>query len=257
MDRTHPRQPFFRPSEERLFDWGWKENCYFYGNADSFVTAARTPRERRTSLMSMFNDRGMVYPLDDNDDKTIDDPDDQSISEVVDTGVDEEDQFLPPRDTPLVSSLPSLLRSSLGSRASLPSLWSDMRCKHIKRYKRHRQFELRSMLSYIFHLVGPRLPCSVELLDLQEDLPSSVCTEFLPALRCIAALERNCEIMVASTGLQQSAMRRTTRNLSQGNRPHYFDSFSLQLKNSGFDLSSSEVGIAFASSMLRYANERS
>ena len=107
------------PHEERLFALGWKDNCYSYGDPDTYMAHPRGTLERRRLNAAMAFSRGKAlvgvdgaHAASEKEGETEDL--DELLDELVrrDGARPDEDMFLPQPMSSLIQSLPSLLRES-------------------------------------------------------------------------------------------------------------------------------------------------
>ena len=118
---------YFRPSFERLFSLGWNEDCYFFGNSDTYVTNPCDGRERKLLAFGESLERGLARPLttvlpalDPLQDEDCHDTggSESTLSDSIKLHkaprrATEEDQFIRPPCASSILSLPSHLRRHL------------------------------------------------------------------------------------------------------------------------------------------------
>ena len=102
---------FDSPREEQLFTLGWKDNCYFYGDAETYMTRPSGTLERRRLYTTMTLSRGTMEV--DGAHATADKEDEsEDLDDIIrrESGRSDEDMFLPQPIPSLIQSLPSLLQ---------------------------------------------------------------------------------------------------------------------------------------------------
>lgn len=254
--------PDNRPSEDRLFATGWKDNCFFHGVAETYMTLPRNAQERKSLNDGMVAARGgqssmielTVAPADKEDDSS----DNWEDNLRTESNTTEEDMFLPRRLPILLEALPQLLRISKCS-AWYNSNWTS---NHFLDQRRHEtttrlQFWLSALFDQSLQSTKYKArPTSRELLQLNGRLDVTATTEFLPMICRIGALEESLDALERSTSSEERAApgnsRRATRLQTRNARRHYFDTISRKLDLDEAALSTTDLGLSMARCLLTY-----
>jgi hypothetical protein len=246
------------PREERLFTLGWKDNCYFFGDSDTYMTMPSTARERRELHAWMATSRGDCLSGRDGGVNAPAEQEDEELDDLEDIirrecAISDEDMFLPRPVPTLIESLPSLLRQSRKC-SSYQQNWTSNQV--LDRKQIQSSVAMQQWVSYVFGETGQgkvfSRRTSQELLLLNGTMDASVSLEFLPTLRRICVMERAAECLETKTGDQPVTGRRTTRRQALARRHHYFDAHSKKLRLDEADLTSSELGSLMADALLIY-----
>jgi hypothetical protein len=229
---------FFSPTEERLFANGWKDNCYFFGDSDSFVTnPAVTARER----MLLRQTESMLRGLSLRETTTVDETDCDDAGETVVQMRSEEDWLLPDLLAPCLLALPLYLQKQAADL--LPQfLARRLRCDPV--FDNRREAMLKHFNALIAEYVFP-FDCQhpshffrgvVRVIDplvySSDSVDEALYLDFLPMLRVICARE---QIELATTKMKgqgdttPSARKRKTRN-SSGDDLNFLASLSPAFK---------------------------
>jgi hypothetical protein len=247
------------PGEERLFALGWKDNSYFFGDNETYMTFPTNSRERRLLDATMSTIRGRSLPwIDGAVAAKEEDIDEDDIDAVVrrEGCQSEEDMFLA-RDMPAsLLTLPSLLRGARGG-SLLTKKWP--RHELLEQSKYEREQDLRGMIAYILPDDDqPKWSChgfgaTKQSLLSEDAVDSSLFLDYLPALRRMAVLERMHEhVFRQKANEEQPPSRRTTRSSANATYQHYFDSISKALRLDMAALNSSQVGAHLAELLIQF-----
>lgn len=249
---------FHSPSEDRLFTSGWKDDSYFFGDSESYVTRPVTLRERMLLRQSEEGLRGHCFPRDD----AFEAPEDDEDYKFIQFDRTEEGLFLPnPAPTPLLSLPMYLKNAGIKSHVS-PDLYL------LERRKRERLNQTTELLS---NFVFADLPARTRmfssgvvrevdpLLSNADTIDRNLFLEYMPILRCINALERSEEYVFslaqasdpdAATSLSNRS--RTTRRSKALGRHHYLESVVPAFVWKDGDRTPKDVGRVLAESLLVY-----
>lgn len=249
----------YRPREDKLFALGWKENCYFFGDADTYVTYPSTSQERQLLRTMESTSRGqwccemgaILDPVEEEEEDPLSTDLDELMHQRVPLLADD-DKFLPQQIPSLIQSLPSLLRGEWGE-SWYKKHWTSNQLLDKRRAK---YFQTSS---YLAHLIGFREPPSGLYPLLPDGLDADFCLHYLPTLRRIAFSEQDSERFYENQNPIEVRKGRQTRSSLKGRiRPHYFENL-LQKKlrqNNSLGLTSSQIGGKLAESLLVYGRPR-
>jgi hypothetical protein len=250
---------FHRPSEDRLYSLGWKDNCFFHGTPETYMVRPTTAQERRSLNSWMEASRGEksstvhVTTNPERDEEGSSDLDDIILREHR---ISEEDMFLPQPLPILLDSLPHLLHTTQNAAAYKQNWVSDQLLENCRETNSLRmQTWLSNLFGRSLQLTKARVrPPSRELLLLNGNLEAVTVTDFLPILCRMGALEESFEALEsdASNETTTEKSRRTTRRQIRNGRSHYFRTFSLKLQFDEAQMSSNELGRSMAAALLTY-----
>lgn len=245
----------FRPREEKLFEMGWKDNCYFYGDPQTWMIPlstklgsearnhARSFRGRDSILESLSTISICAIPPEE-----VDNMDELEFNAHHLCEVDHEDMYILQEIPSLLKTLPQFLKG--GPRV----IEMNEFCSIQK--KRNKNMDLLiSRASYILPEIHNRIAWSHGRLGFENCKEKDLLAlELMPALRRIALYEQAAEFAEIEAGRDAStdSFRRTTRRQAKAKRHHYFDKLSTVLRQDGADLNSSELGFLLASDILEY-----
>jgi len=239
----------YSPREERLFDLGWKDNCYFYGDANTYVTHPATAHERRLlRTMDTTSRENRCYEIGTTNDSADDGDESTDLDGLAQQQVSlstEDDRFLPQQVPSLLLSLPSLLRKA-GSENLYQKNWTSNQLLDQRRAKYLQ--ETRSLVSTIDGFEPP--PEFLPLL--QDNLDATFYQEDLPILRRLAFLEKDAErLHELENPIENRKRTRSSKTLET--RRHYFEFTPWKFyKDNELGLTASQVGEKFAKSLLVY-----
>lgn len=248
--RSHFQSLYDRPREEKLFELGWKDNCYFFGNSETYMVYPTTASERRLINSEMLYSRGHGYNVaapspSESKEERENEIDIEDLARET-THSMSEDKFLPQQISALVLSLPSLIRQSV-KRKSINCLSFDEYLFNKSRMQR---------LLKAHELIGcmRRLQCQQQTYVISPLIPeiktnSTIVLELLPMLRRVSVLEQDSEQIRKMASEDRNI--RSTRNRSRRGRRHYLEKFGF-CEGRGQDLTASRAGEAFAQSFLVY-----
>jgi hypothetical protein len=257
--------PLYRPREEKLFELGWKDDCYFYGDPETYMTLPCTLKAGRQLHNVMATARGtmptarnstFVPPFVDPNEITTREELDRFVHHS--TQISDEDCFLPCHIRSPIHSLPSILRGDEAHR-----MCSDDRNIHTDHNLSFKMTELsrtaERLAAYILPPLSDRANWSYGRFGPIDQLggyilPADCRTmlELLPTLRRIGALERATEnaSLLVPDDTSRSRNLRSTRRQAKARRHHYFDKISPSLRRDEYDINSSEVGSLLADMLL-------
>lgn len=220
------------PPEDRLFELGWKNDNFFYGSADSYVTDHFDRRERDLLIRTEQSLRGMscrtMENIVEDEEKENEMPQDLPIDKT------EEDMLLPHRTPTSVRSLPAHLRKTLQN----PFLITDPVDFHL--LKKKKQVQSKSMLNILCEFIFPG-PSQARLFYKSvsrlvdplvrtcETVDRSLFLDYLPLLRCMAVHEHIANTLFQistqeNTGAPLTTNRkRSTRRGRKLGREHYLE----------------------------------
>lgn len=184
----------FSPTESTLFETGWKDDCAFYGDPDSFMTVPFTQTERRLLVRTELFERGLAIP--EHSAKI----EDSEISVTSNMNVASENAFLP-NPTPLsLLSLPNDLRNARSRKVNTYASVGDGGTVYEKS-KSRREGVMQSLHATVFANMTwqPQLFFSVLHRTLDPLIPEWLqidqrfYLDYLPFLRCLAVFDRAAE----------------------------------------------------------------
>lgn len=235
----------YRPREERLFELGWNESCYFFGNAESYMVHPKTARERRLIQSEMKYSRGLWDPvaLPAMPESKEEGEDEIDIEDVVPEYANPmtEDKYLPLATSALVLSLPSMIRQMVGRRSSYHHYF-DESIFHVNR--KHQLADAQARTSNMRQLQ------SLHKLHVISPSSATYVLELLPMLRRVSVSERDSE-KIESVAVEDRNVR-STRTRSRRGRRHYFETKLGFIEDQGNDMTASKAGQDFAKSFLVY-----
>jgi len=264
------------PRAEKLFAMGWNDNCYFHGDAETYVTLP-TLSERKRENQQYFLNRfrgdeavagqlaclGMnqaaastaISPGDLDENFAREDLDrlahhrcEQERSSMGGASL-EEDSFLPYGVPPLVLDLPKLLRTASSTNGSVQP-WFLRNNRFLQSLEDSRNKSRQRLLSRVTAYFLPRAGgdlarWSYGRFENDGDRTHTL-LECLPALRHMASSEAAAEFAHLKTqeaaNAKKRTSRRTTRMQARATRHHYFDTISVTLRRDEADRNSGEVG---------------
>lgn len=249
---------FYSPLEETLILSGWKDNAYFYGDNDSYVTRPTTAREHNMLKASEKAARGVVsFSLSQN---LEEEENEQTMSSSFSS---EEDMLLPNAVPESVKALPTYLKSaclnvapispldvslSQRSRDAKINQMKGLVCRFVFAGAHQRRMYFWSMT----HGADP-------LLGGAGHANSQFFLDYLPILRCISVQERGLEAALKTAqeidpdGVAQMTNRkRSTRQNQKKGRVHYLEQLAPQSIWEDFEFSPKEVGDFLADASLLY-----
>jgi hypothetical protein len=258
---THPvlSVVYFSPSEDRLFASGWKDDCFFYGDAEQYMTHPTTLRERMLLKRSGEALRGFSLPRD----EAFEAPEDDDDYKFMTFDRTEEGVFLSNPSPTSLLSLPFYLKNAAGNKSQVSPDLDLLDSRKIENM--HEMTEL--LASYLFVIyplpavmfsrgiareVDPLLP-SVEMIDRRLFL------EYLPILRGMSVQERAAghiyDVAHASdpdaAASLSNRVRHTRRNKAMG-RVHYLGEVSAVFTWDTIARTAKDVGRVLAESLLVY-----
>ena len=245
---------FGRPMEETLILSGWKDDSFFYGQSDAYMTLLMTARERNLLKQHERAARGFAFP-----EALI--LDEETENENFGWGSDEEDMLLPNRATDSIAGLPSYLWSMLlcsvvppatalelslskRSRDKRTDKAKDILCDFVFVRRDDTRLFFRSMSRAWDPLLGPGNVEPQHFLD------------YLPMLRSISVQERFSEAIHNAAQHENPAAhrrhQRTTRQTSKRGHVHYLESLVPPQTWRGSDQTAKQVGDYLADTSLLY-----
>ena len=272
----------YSPREDKLFELGWNDNCYFHGNADTYMTLPSISQRRDANIfMNHFRGDeasagqlaittatttaiggGAVSPSFDDETNNFSREDfDWYANQESCAAASEEDSYLPQYIPPLIKNLPNILRNATGG-ISISSIHDD----DMERQKEECYNRLTTQVTYYI------LPTAWNDLarwsygkfgfNYNQRDRTNLVLECMPFLRRIGILEKAAEFAdlkateneEETSTTRRTSTRRTTRRQAKARRHHYFDKLSLTLRRDEADLNSSDVGTLFANDSIVYSN---
>jgi hypothetical protein len=242
---------------------GWKDNCYFYGDPDTYLTplSLKNGIEARSVMKSFRGKDSIEYNLAVVPIAAIS-PDEVENLEDVEFNAHHscnrslEDMYLPQPVPELLKILPQLL---LGQGAPAGRLYNGIEFGVVELMERQRNEKMKLFLSrasYIVPDICGRIACQHRRLGYDDGRENDhFVLELLPTLRRIGLYEQAAEyaaIEIGKVGAADST-RRTSRRLAKARRHHYFDKLSSMLRRDEADLNSSEVGALLSQDCLVYS----
>lgn len=239
-----------------MISLGWKENSYFYGNADIYVNRVIGSRERKLLKWSESNVRGLA-------------PSSSNILEEVEpdafkssADVSEEDMLLPSPVPNCILSLPLFLNPEC--RSSKYVLQSDA-------FQRSRATKTEGAMKILRDLMfarekhtGVSLRATKRhvdplLLERFKTVDTMFFLDYLPLLRCMAVHERVAEsVFCAAQAKDPDAVSsltnrgRSTRRTKKLGREHYFEGVVPGFAWQKSSRTAKDVGSVLANSSLLY-----
>ncbi|KAG7373933.1 ATPase family associated with various cellular activities AAA [Nitzschia inconspicua] len=251
------------PREEKLFEMGWKDTCYFYGDPDTWLIplSLREGNEMRR-VMSRYRGRDAVedglstIPFSAIPFEELEDAEalDFNCHCLCDKSL--EDSYLPQHVPVLIKALPKLLRETVSNRRMLTlgcEIWDTRLIQNKRNETMHRHM---SRASYILPGIHDRTGWTYGRLGLENSNEvDELILELMPALRRIGLYEQAAEFVALEASKDGAADlgRRTTRRQAKARRHHYFDKLSASLQRDEDDLNSSELGALLANDLLQYS----
>jgi hypothetical protein len=259
---TVPSFLYRSPSEDRLFNLGWKDDSYFYGDCESYMNFPTTFRERQLLKRSEAALRGFSFPSVD----VFEAPEDDDDYKGMQFDRSEEGLFLSNPSPTCLLSLPSYLREVGGSHSVGDSPELDL----LESRKLNRLRETCDLLSNFVFVERPlqaHMFCRGLVREVDPLLPSvdaidrHLFLDYLPMLRCMSIHERSSEYVFAlaheedpDAATSLSNRTRTTRRSKAKGRQHYFENVSPAFEWKDTEQSAKQVGATLAESYLLYSS---
>lgn len=247
-----------RPSEERLFAAGWKDECYFFGDPDCYVTLPQTARERRILNRSEANLRGYAVQQQDAQDSTGEE--DENSEEKLSLQFDrtEEDCYLPLSIPKYLHSLAvSLRESELLPRSPECNLQECLfdRKKRVcfESYLTLAGDYLFFPLEYSTKLFARGLTRAIDPVLTEETPDPRLFLDYLPLLRTMSVYEQQPQQQEKEDdAARRHSQRPSTRSSSRLRvRRHYLTRFLFACKNA--EGNAKQVGSQLAKGCLALA----
>jgi hypothetical protein len=252
-----------RPRDDKLFKLGWKDNCYFYGDPETYMIF-QSMSESKQMVEDMMNFRGNESNI------CVPTAPPPAVSEEVQTREDldsnahlechytYEDCFLSrPIPAPL-KLLPDILRAYQSDQMTNVAHTT----KNAHSLESRKVELLRRMENQADHILPDAFSgCilwSYRRFGVWNDNDRvKVILEMLPTLRRVGLYEQAAEYAAVQCGEDADgpSNRRTTRRQAKARRHHYLDKVSKELRMDQTDLNSSEVGAWLAGDILAYAGK--
>ena len=215
-----------------MFTLGWKDDSYFFGDNETYITRTFSARERALLRYSELSARGCCGPPS----LVVDTPeiDEEYVSSrLVDH---DEDSFLPNHAPKSLDSLPNYLRNNRQPEATL-----FQRIEEDPLLERRKTDKLYSVLGFLHDFIFPFRPqqgmrrrClkpeANPSLPITEVADPQFFLDYLPILRCMAVHERSAErvFQLAKEHNPDNAMilsnrKRSTRRSKELGRKHYME----------------------------------
>ena len=222
MTRFHAHHS--RISERKLFDSGWKDDCFFYGTSDAFVSYPTTCRERKLVNLVQQTERGRPGTL------TFSEREQENSYEQEDWSppeLSEQDCFLPGNCAASLLALPSYLFSLSNA---LPA-WTCLDAEQQVHYSNWAR-----LFDEIFFFVtlsrdqlfarGIGREIDNVPIEAAERFDTRIVLDYVPILRRMAVHEAAADRYVKSLGGEATATSsfpmRATRRRKPELRYHYF-----------------------------------
>lgn len=256
--------PLHSPREEKLFELGWKDDCYFYGDPETYMTLPSTLNAGRQLNNAMKTARGTtsisrnpaIVPqyVEPNENTTREDLD-RFVNHS--TFISDEDSFLPFHGRSSILSLPRILRK-YQAHATRPDYLESPGDQFLSRKMAELSKKAERLADYVLPPLSDRANWSYGRFGridpgdqiLPDDRRTTL--ELMPTLRRIAVLEQAAEnaALLAADPENKSMKVRSTRRQAKARRHHHFDKVSSSLRRDEHALNSSEVGSLLAEMLM-------
>lgn len=260
---SHILHPYlFSPTEEKLYEMRWKDNFYFYGDPDTYLTQLSLKNGKEASnLMNSFRgkdsveDSLAVIPVAAISPDEVENPEDVEFNAHHSCNRSLEDMYLPRHVPDLLKTLPQLL---LRDGAAIGRLYTGIELGVDESIQRHKSEKMKLFLSCASNIVAEtcdRINSQYRRGFADSREISHLVLELLPTLRRIGLYEQAAEFAAFEMGKDAAieTTRRTSRRLAKARRHHYFDKLSSMLRGDYSDLNSSELGALMSKDSLVYS----
>jgi DNA polymerase III delta prime subunit len=246
------------PREEKLYELGWKDNCYFFGNPETYMTPLSMKLGKYANdVTDFFRGRDSVgegsVPTPFVPVENIDSREDFDFMAHCACSSNEEDAYLSVPIPASLQSLPGFLRQH-APLAHPSALDKSLDYLDLDKERKDKMAWLKDKANYILPRGFKRTRWSYGRLGLCSRKENrDLVLEMLPMLRRIGLYEQAAELEELQKGDDATKIhQRTTRRQVKARRNHYFDRLSLILRRNEADLNSSEVGALIATDFLVY-----
>ncbi|KAL7581218.1 hypothetical protein ACA910_006001 [Epithemia clementina (nom. ined.)] len=210
-------------TESKLFELGWKDNCFYYGTSDAFMRYPSTQRERKQISWAEQTERGraQAFALGETEEENSYENEDWRPQQLSD-----QDFLLPGVGAPSLETLPSYLFALSNAEPA----WSCLEDEQLAHYTSW--IGLLDKVIFFVTLSRDRLFArglsrySNNLhVEIAEHFDSRLVLDYIPILRRMAVREMAEDRFVQQSGCAQESKTRSNQPRTRQQKPQWRDHY--------------------------------